>query len=245
MTIALYAVLFLPLPVIAGESKLDADDILVRYQVDMKVQRLADSVFRQLSQVTTVFSATNALLAHTGADAPQTHRTLGWMIKGIPVLRAIIVVGPDGHLLYDSVTLPTPNLDLGDRAYFSAAPAGEGVAPFIGTPIIGRSSNLPFLAVSRRLDSGAVAVAMVNPDSLIPPYFRCGTCLSAVLSGQGEVLASVPDGYRPPPEIIQRIRDDGSSSGLSDAMSGQLKAIIGWRSVERFGLTVVTSVLSQ
>lgn len=236
--------MFFSLAASADDGEPSADQILARYQVEHSSRRMAESAFRQLSQITAVLDAVAGLLNEDGGDLNDIHRTLGWMIDGLPALRAVIVVGSDGRLLHDSATMPAPKLELGDRAYFINAPDRTHERPFIGTPIIGRSSALPFLAVSRRLDNGSVAVAMVNPDSLIPPHFRCATCSAAILSESGEVLASIPYGYSPPAEVTDQIQT-GAGSGVKSFTSGQLPALLAFSDVERFGLTAVLTVLSK
>ena len=67
-------------------------------------------------------------------------------VKG---LRAIIVTDSKGFLKYDSFSFPARELDLSDRHYIKAARLATGREFIIANPVIGRTSGIPFVPVSR------------------------------------------------------------------------------------------------
>lgn len=177
---------------------------LATYQVEMSTLALADNIGRKISQVQSVFNSVQVLLSAT-SDDEQVHRALNRIIKGIGFLRAAIILQDDGTLLYDSSALPASKMNLSDRQYFQKsmqAPLGE---VWIGTPVFGRSSSLPFIPMTTRITTplgDRVVVAIVVADPMIDPAFRCQSCSVAVVGGQGDVLASAPAGYQPPSTLV-------------------------------------------
>ena len=88
--------------------------------------------------------------------------------RQLALIRSLLVVGPDGHMIIDERGRPAAPLDLSDRDYFKAhiEPHSSGV--FVGEPVVGRTSGKWFLGVSKRWESAkgtfnGVMAAIVEP----------------------------------------------------------------------------------
>jgi hypothetical protein len=218
---------------------------LVVYQVEKSAQALADSTGRRISQIQSLFVAIETLLSNNLND-DEVHRALNRMIKGIPFVRAFIIIGENGTLAYDSSVLPAASMDLSDRLYFQQTVKSPLHDLWVAPPISGRSSSLPFIPMTSRIHASGkdwVVVAIVIPDQLIDPAFRCPACAVILLDGQGNLLASAPAGYQIPSILLREIQAGRHSGPLQEEMT-LMPYTADWRMLANGKVHVVFSKFS-
>lgn len=99
---------------------------------------------------------------------PRFRATLQERVKGLPYLRGLIVVGPDGFLAHDTGYPGTPQVNVADRPYFRVHQDKAGQGLYIGPPLRSRADGSWVISISRRIDRtdgsfGGVVVAVVDP----------------------------------------------------------------------------------
>jgi len=72
-------------------------------------------------------------------------------LAGLPYVRAIFVIGPDGFITQDTDHPFTPRKNLADRAYFKAHLDNPALGLHIGPPLQSRSTDTWFVSLSRRI----------------------------------------------------------------------------------------------
>ncbi|MEK6592440.1 MAG: PAS domain S-box protein [Pseudomonadota bacterium] len=92
--------------------------------------------------------------------------------KSLSHVREVFVVNEHGRLILDTDAVPVTPIDFSDLEYFAAHRENPGLGLFISAPIVSRSVDRPFIAVSRRIEKpgggfGGVIVAAVEEQ-----YFR-------------------------------------------------------------------------
>lgn len=215
-------------------------EALATYQVQMSTQALADSVGRKMAQIDTLFASVEVLLS-VATDEMQVRNALIKMVEGVPFIRAIIVIDESGMLIYDSAMFPALRLDLSDREYFRRALQASRLEISVGRPIVGRSSSLLFIPAAAWVDTRhgkRVVVAVVLPDGLIEPAFRCPSCSAAIFDEDGNVLVSVPGGNQWQSEFLQNLTS-ANGKGPVRIMTGMIPVLADWRDVGLGRLRVV------
>ena len=133
--------------------------------------------------------------------APDIHALLRRQMALSPLTRAILFIGPDGHLLHDSDTLQPADLNLSDRDYFVAQRDGRQPGAYVGLPVRGRTSGTWFVSMSRRFETldgrfAGVVVAVVEPIAFRRFYETLHLGHDAVVTlfhADGQILARHPD----------------------------------------------------
>lgn len=117
------------------------------------------------------------LLAPARHDA-ELRALMAERAAGMPYVRAIFVIGPDGYIQHDSEHPKTPDVSLADRDYFRAHRDDPSLARSISGPILSRSGTGWFVAASRRIGDGArfrgIAVAAIQLSYFSDLYQRMG-----------------------------------------------------------------------
>lgn len=96
---------------------------------------------------------------------PEFEGSLRRLLRNLPLIRALFVIGPDGFIVQDT-DRDTPRRNLADRDYFRAHVDDPGRGLFIGQPLVSRSVGTWFVGVSRRIEdanghfAGVVTAAM-------------------------------------------------------------------------------------
>ena len=103
---------------------------------------------------------------HSGAFEEALRRRLTYL----PFARGLFVVGPDGFIAQGSDRGTISRVSVADRGYFRVHRDDPAAGLHIEPPLVGRSTGLPFIAVSRRITRqdgrfAGVAVAAVDPRS--------------------------------------------------------------------------------
>jgi signal transduction histidine kinase len=130
-----------------------------------------------------------------GFRAAMLHR-----LQGLPYVRALYVVGPDGFITHDTDYPSTPHVSLADRPYFRAHLADPGLGLHIGQPLRSRSVGRWFVSFSRRIADGdggfdGIVVAAAEPGYF--KHFYEGISLGdddliALLLADGTLIARTP-----------------------------------------------------
>lgn len=230
--VAACAVLLSLLPISAlGREPAGASN-LANYQVATFTTALADSVEMKLNQIINLAPSIQQIL-NTSDDQQTIHKSLKKLIAGFPHGRALFLVDPAGIMRVHSSEYPAPMLELSDRTYFRSVVADDGPTATVGSLLINRMSQQPFIPVSARVRMGSAnwaAVADVNPDTLIAGQFRCPRCVAWLLTPDGSVLASAPPGQNPPYSLLEHIRSARNGTP-TEIYVGMIKSVFNWTGI--------------
>lgn len=178
-----------------------------------------------------------AALVTATIDSPRlVHDELRRIASSVPGVRAIIVVGADGHLQHDSYRYPAEPLDLSDRPYVEAAQRRPGKT-VIGGTVIGRTSGADFVPIARRIN-GKTFVAVAQPYALVDTDRSCVSCWALVTNDLPELLAVWPPERQILP-ILLRIASDPLRSGSTVFNYANSVVAVAWVRSERFGVTSI------
>ena len=123
-----------------------------------------------------------------------------------PGVAQATIIGPDGKLITTTQEAHPASTDLGDREHFRIHLDGKFHGLFIGKTVIGRTSGVPILPISRRVDAQdgtflGVLVVLISPAALTTLHktIDLGRHGVMTLSGLDDVLrarfsADSPDG---------------------------------------------------
>ena len=99
-------------------------------------------------------------------------------VSGMPYVRALYVIGPDGFIQHDTDYPKTPDVTLADRDYFQAHAKDPSLVRSISGPLQSRSGLGWFVAVTRRIGQGpefrGIAVAAIQLRYFSDLYERMG-----------------------------------------------------------------------
>lgn len=120
-------------------------------------------------------------------------------LRGMPYVRALFVIGPDGFIQHDTDYPKTPDVTLADRDYFKAHVADPNLVKGMSAPLQSRSGTGWFVAVTRRIggpnDFKGVAVAAIQLRYFGDLYARMGEVPGqqiALFHRDGRMLARFP-----------------------------------------------------
>ena len=118
-------------------------------------------------------SALATLESQGRLDQQTSHELLREQIKGMPYVRALVVVDAQGRVSAESTSqAPDAGLDLSDRDYFQIYRDKPQTQFHIGIPVRGRSTNLWTVSASRPLTNSRGDFAGVIVAALEPAYFE-------------------------------------------------------------------------
>ncbi len=105
-------------------------------------------------------------------ELERVHRQMVAQVANLPQLAGLFVYDENGKWLVNSRSLLTATLNNADRGYFIYHRDHPGRAPYVGVPVLSRSSGKWIIPVSRRVNKadgsfGGVALATLDMD-----YFR-------------------------------------------------------------------------
>lgn len=146
-----------------------------RGEIDEAKLRGAATTALLQAHTTTTFRAVDNVLAEVAKalereSLPRHDERFRLEMRGrlasMPYLRALYVIGPDGHIQHDTDFPATPDLSLSDRPYFYQYLRSDASVTPISAPLMSRSGLGWFVAVTRRIGQGAefrgVAVAAIQ-----------------------------------------------------------------------------------
>lgn len=102
---------------------------------------------------------------------PVFEETLRRKRDALPYVRALFVIGADGHITQDTDHPHTPRVHLADRPYFQAHARDPRLGLHVGRPLVSRSVNRWFVSMSRRFDDRHGAFAGIVVAAVEPEYF--------------------------------------------------------------------------
>ncbi|WP_139211502.1 hybrid sensor histidine kinase/response regulator [Marinovum algicola] len=184
-------------------------------------------------------------------DLPQDDAEFRTFIRSLnerlETVRALFVIGADGHISHDTDYPDTPRVSLADRQYFSVLRDDPDRDFYVGRPILSRSVSRWFVPVARRLESSdgqfaGVAVAALEPNFIERTYGRLKLeprDVVALFHADRTLIASVPplpDAYGKQAENVRIFAPDlaEASNGIYQTMNPltEREAVVGF---ERFG----------
>ena len=123
-------------------------------------------------------------------------------IAGVPQIKQVTFVGPDGHTIVSSREFPTPDIDLSDRQWFAQLRDSKSTADVVGNPVRARVGGEWLIIVSRRVTWADGSFAGILNIGLDPAYFEAVYKSATTTAGMaitllhqdGAVLARYPDG---------------------------------------------------
>ncbi len=133
-------------------------------------------------------------------DREALRERLRARVAGMPQVRALLVIGPDGRLLVSTGAQAPADLDLADRPFFRRPWEDAAGSPFFSAPFRGRVSGRWQFAVSERLATprarfAGVAAALIDIEYFDRPYRALdvgeGGFLS-LLTTEGAPVTSLP-----------------------------------------------------
>ena len=177
----------------------------------------------------------------------------------LPFARAIFVIGPDGFIAHDTDFPSTPKMSLADRAYFRAHRDDARLDLSVSSPLLSRSGQGWFVAVSRPLARGSEAFQGVAVAAVRPAYFesvyrklRLGPGDAIVLFHRdGLLIAEHPGGEervgKKTPSLIFSRHIAAQRSGTYRTTGGIFPGsrIVAYRAVEGLPLVVATSLTTS
>ncbi|HEX9461225.1 MAG TPA: PAS-domain containing protein [Alphaproteobacteria bacterium] len=133
-------------------------------------------------------------------DSRAVYLMIREKIAGIPQIKQVTFIGPDGHVLVSTRTFPAPDIYLGDRPWFKQEIQNR--AELIIAPVRSKIADEPLIIVSRRVTGPDGSLVGVIDIGLDPNYFesvfrsatlREGTAVTLVRQ-DGIALARHPNG---------------------------------------------------
>ena len=206
-----------------GQTALAAPSYLQTEQVDPELNLLAAE--RVIIGVDFALDAVGHAIANAD-NARVAHEQMRDTAKKLPGVRAIIALGPDGYLKYDSYQFPAQKLDLSDRGYFRAARGTSELV--IGPTVRGRTSGTEFLPLAKRIGE-LTLVAVVNPHRLFADQSECDLCLSVLLGSNGNVVASYPPSVEVPVGVLSMPLRNNALDGAERGMLLNAPVRVAWK----------------
>ena len=128
----------------------------------------------------------------------QFRETMRSRLPAMPYVRALFMIGPDGHIQHDTDYPDTPDVSLADRPYFRQYAVGEAAPGAVSEPILSRSGTGWFVAVTHKIGEGAafegVAVAAIQLKYFADLYQKVGGGGNQILlfHRDGTLMAQYP-----------------------------------------------------
>ena len=112
-------------------------------------------------------------LVDTGPHS-RVSRLMRERIRKYPYIRALFVIGADGHIIHDTDT-DTPDVSLADRGYFIMHRDDPKLGFTIGKPLVSRSVYVWFISATKRIETtdgsfAGIVVAAIEPRFLEQTY---------------------------------------------------------------------------
>ncbi|HSD43341.1 MAG TPA: PAS domain S-box protein [Burkholderiales bacterium] len=174
---------------------------------------LAEQTAQSLESVDQLLDAAVSDMKATGiGDAVAREARLRDRISGMPQLRALLLLGPDGRVVVSTDSRIPGGLDLADRTYFATHRYGDAAGRFVSDPFRGRASGEWEFALSERIVDSEGRFAGVLAALIDVAYFDrlyrsldvgAGGFVGLVTAG-GTAITRVPG----PREALERLVPD-------------------------------------
>jgi diguanylate cyclase (GGDEF)-like protein len=195
------------------------------------------------------------------SDMPPQQRRLVLFDRSVAArhLNALLVMGENGRIRYDSRTTEPSQADFSDRDYFKVHKYNDRVGLFIASPIVSRVNGLAVIPFSRRLNKedgsfGGVVMGSMRIDYLEDAFkaIKLGPAGTVTLArNDGIVLVRSPADS----EFIERDRNPNRIIDLfAEAPAGQFEVtstvdgthrLFNYSHVGRFPLVVAVGQSTQ
>jgi PAS domain S-box-containing protein len=192
---------------------------------------LAEQTARSLESVELLLDAAVSDMKATGiGELAAREARLKDRISGIPQVRSLLLLGPDGRVLVDTAGDIPAGLDMSDRSYFTTHREGAAGGRFVSEPFEGRASGHWEFVVSERIAGSAGRFAGVLAAKVDVAYFdrlyrmldiggggfvglmtAGGTPITRVPGPREAFGALVPE----PAEVLAALKRDGRFAGWS------------------------------
>ncbi len=183
---------------------------------------------------------------------PGFRRWLTQRMVGLPYVRAIFVIGPDGHILHDTDYPRTPDISLADRPYFITHRANPDLQRNLSPPIQSRAGLGWFVAQTRRIGQGGpfrgIVVAAVVPEYFEELYGRMGLARGdiitlfhrggALMALQPRDTAQIGASFAKYALFTTYLPRDDSGTYMIDSGMFPFARVVSYRQVEGFPLVV-------
>lgn len=170
----------------------------------------------QVIQARNALRSIARLMKRVDLTEKEAHQLFGDFLRDLSGVRAIIYADREGLLKYDSFSLPVPPVNLGSRVYFKDTIAMEENEIYVGLPVLGKTSSIPFIPISIPFKKNGVVqgvlAAVLTPNSLVVNNNpkNCLHCVSIVTDLEGNILAQNPGGF----ELSKNFRTELNASML-------------------------------
>jgi len=188
----------------------------------------------------------------------ELHEKLKDVVKGIPQIQSVWIIGSDGRAVATNRVFPVPrNVDFSDREGLTVYQAGMA-GPYVTAPQIGRITKEPFFDLTTRWDGPDGAWQGAVWVSLHPRYFSDfydglaedePALIVELFRGDGVILAgrpapAVPGARLPPDSPIRTMVAQGHSEGRVDGPStaDDQRHLVLFRKLERYPVYVDAGV---
>lgn len=198
-----------------------------------------------------LLAASDFLTDRRSVSGAVVEATLQRYVEQVDGIRAIIVTDEKGYLIYDTFNKIASKakktgkpLFLGDRPYFLNATNAKRMKVY--HTLIGRTSGLPFLPVSRPvyLDEKLkyVVIAIMAPNKLIHPSVRSSQyVVVTVYNLEGKFITSFPDGAKLPEGFYASLNVDVQENNMNIVPYHTNDADSIWATNTRYGLVTIYS----
>ncbi len=243
-TLIAAAILLLVSPTLAqGETVYQ--DVPNQEQIERDTAEAAQNALDETESLATSISfAFDYLTTFVSEAHPPdflTHAELKATTDRIDGVRSILMINTDGSLMHDAFSYPAPDINLSEREYVRNALSQPGLV--FGKAVIGQTSGVPFVPISSQKQAlSAVLTAIVDPRKMRKSLEWCsGSCGGALLTNNGDVVASSPPNVQIPLEIVNTILAAEQNSGTFEYKRLNFRALVAFRKSERFPVIVYTS----
>jgi two-component system NtrC family sensor kinase len=223
------------------------------------VSRLLDAQLLVLEQARVLTDGMDA--ATLKAHEQAVHTSLAAMLRRLPHVQDVFIVGPDGHVAVDGIRYPEPgNVDLNDRDYvrhFAQGGDGVFVSRLASTKFDGR--NAFGLTIPRQPQNGQYAGVIATSVSadFFEAYFRdaataYGDAQDRAITlrrSDGQLLVRMPPatGAEIPQldaMLVDLVKHSQGQSGhfeVTNPRTGN-RRLIAWRRLPDIGMVILTSI---
>lgn len=210
-------------------------------QSEKEMNAAAGRVLEQTERLATAiefaFEHLATFIALSEAPGEIVHAELDATADRIDGLRSILVLSPDGDILWDAYSFPAPKVNLGSRTYFRRGLSANRLQ--FDEITAGRTSGFPFVPISVFKPSiNAVITGILDPRVIQEPLNWClESCGGALLTDDGRIVTISPVETRLSRSLVDTIMEDhaaGASEGYVHEPRDNFALTVAWRASDKF-----------